>query len=49
VRWPPACDDVSPGAEEVRCWNTLLSRAVKAVFLCDSDLKSVVANCLTVQ
>jgi hypothetical protein len=42
VKWSPACEDVSPGAEERPLWKKLPSSAVKAVTehksLCDSNL-----------
>jgi hypothetical protein len=30
VKWPPACEDMSPG-EELLCWKKLPSSAVKTV------------------
>jgi hypothetical protein len=43
VRWPPACEDVGPEAEERPLLKTLLSSTVKTMThnpksLCDSDL-----------
>jgi hypothetical protein len=43
VRWRPACEDVSLGAEEcVHCWKALPSTALKTetgiINLCYSDL-----------
>jgi hypothetical protein len=32
VRWPPACEDVSPGAEE--CWKLLLSNMTENTSHC---------------
>jgi hypothetical protein len=50
VKWPPACEEVSPGQRNDHCWKTLPNSAVKSVTenasANDSDSCSVVTSYL---
>jgi hypothetical protein len=38
VRWPPACEDVSPGVEERPLLGNVMKTLNENTSLCDSDL-----------